>query len=142
MQGILTYRFYIAILIKKKKIYPPPGKMLKVSYYYKKKSNGSKLIYTHKVQLIRVFFLSFFLFFLHGKIQRDWINIHSVSQSIAYKNFLFFKSFNNISARFIACTVRIYTHICQIIEVLLHSVTLSYRLSAELNYHPRYVPLE
>lgn len=63
--------------------------MLKVSYYLKKKSNGSKLIYTHEVQLIRVLFFSLFFsfFFLHGKVQQDWINIHSVSQSIAYKNF-------------------------------------------------------
>lgn len=52
---------------KEKKLYPPPGKMLKVSYYLKKKSNGSKLIYTHKVQLIRVLFFSLSIFFFAWK---------------------------------------------------------------------------
>lgn len=44
--------------------------------------------------------------------------------------------------RALSLALCVYTHICQIIEVLLHSETMSYRLSAELNYHPRYVPLE
>lgn len=44
--------------------------------------------------------------------------------------------------RALSLALCVYTHICQIIEVLLHSETMSYRLSTELNYHPRYVPLE
>lgn len=52
---------------KEKKIISPARQNAKSVILLKKKSNGSKLIYTHKVQLIRVLFLSLSLFFCMEK---------------------------------------------------------------------------